>query len=232
MQPRISPCHASAFIERLLHPTNSRRRLPRFSEDSEGRGLVVSAVTPQRKKHWRQEIASDGATRCWVMSLIQTETPPMDAKLIHQNDGQRTFALILKTGEAVFATLMDFAKSNRISAAQITGIGALSDVELKYFDWNKKEYLNIPVKEQVEVASLLGDIALSPTGDPAVHVHIVVGRRDGGALAGHLGEAHVRPTLEVILTESPAHLQKVQDPESGLALIHAEGCRVSSAATK
>jgi predicted DNA-binding protein with PD1-like motif len=54
---------------------------------------------------------------------------------------------------------------------------------------------------------------------PTLHIHIVVGTRDGSAKAGHLGEAHVRPTLEVIVTESPIHLRKVKDPESGLALI-------------
>ena len=43
--------------------------------------------------------------------------------------------------------------------------------------------------------------------------------RDGSAKAGHLGEARVRPTLEVIVTESPAHLRKVKDAETGLALI-------------
>jgi predicted DNA-binding protein with PD1-like motif len=48
---------------------------------------------------------------------------------------------------------------------------------------------------------------------------IVVGTRDGSAKAGHLGEGHVRPTLEVVVTESPAHLRKVKDAETGLALI-------------
>src|SRR6185437_181837 len=71
---------------------------------------------------------------------------------------------------------------------------------------------------QVEVASLIGDVALSPEGKPALHIHVVLGRRNGSALAGHLAEAHVRPTLEVILTESPAYLTKAHDPESGLAL--------------
>jgi predicted DNA-binding protein with PD1-like motif len=75
------------------------------------------------------------------------------------------------------------------------------------------------VSEQVEVASMIGDVALSPSGEPTLHIHVVVGKRDGTALAGHLQEARVRPTLEVILTESPAHLQKVHDPQSGLALI-------------
>ena len=45
------------------------------------------------------------------------------------------------------------------------------------------------------------------------------GKRDGTALAGHLEQAHVRPTLEIIVTESPAHLCKAKDEVTGLALI-------------
>ena len=108
---------------------------------------------------------------------------------------------------------------NKISAAQLTGIGAFADVTLGYFDWNKKDYIDNLVHEQVEVASMIGDVALSPSGEPTLHIHVVVGKRDGTALAGHLQEAHVRPTLEVVLNEAPAHLQKVHDPQSGLALI-------------
>jgi predicted DNA-binding protein with PD1-like motif len=94
---------------------------------------------------------------------------------------------------------------------------------LLYFDWQKKDYLKIPVREQVEVASLIGDIADDPEGKPVLHIHIVVGTRDGSAKAGHLGEGHVRPTLEVVVTESPAHLRKVRDTETGLALIRLAG---------
>lgn len=145
----------------------------------------------------------------------------MQSKLLHNADGQRSFAVILVTGDEVMACLKDFVTREKISAAQISAIGALSDVVLEYFDWEKKDYLKIPLREQVEVASLLGDVA-EADGKPAIHLHIVVGRRDGSAMAGHLGEAHVRPTLEVILTESPAHLRKRHDPESGLALIRTD----------
>jgi predicted DNA-binding protein with PD1-like motif len=143
----------------------------------------------------------------------------MNVKQLHAADGQRVFAVILETGEAVTDSLQRFAEAERLSAAQVTGIGAFSEAELRYFDWERKEYLPIPVREQVEVASLLGDVALSPEGKPALHLHLVLGRRDGTALAGHLAEAKVRPTLELIVTESPAHLRKALDPESGLALI-------------
>lgn len=142
----------------------------------------------------------------------------MQTKLLHETGGQRTFAVILATGDEVMSSLRDFAVGEKITAAQISAIGALSDATLLYFDWDKKEYQRITVREQVEVASLLGDIA-EADGKPALHLHIVIGKRDGTAMAGHLGEGHVRPTLEVIVTESPAHLRKRHDPETGLALI-------------
>jgi predicted DNA-binding protein with PD1-like motif len=143
----------------------------------------------------------------------------MQSTLLHHSQGQRTFALVFETGDEVMGTLKRFAERERISAAQITAIGAFSDAVLAYFDWDAKDYRDIPVNEQVEVASLIGDVALAPSGEPAVHIHLVLGRHDASALAGHLRKAHVRPTLEVVLTESPAHLRKRHDPESGLALI-------------
>jgi len=147
----------------------------------------------------------------------------MQQKLLGEANGQRTFAVVLETGDEVMASLQSFVKERRIAAAQITAaIGAFKSLELKYFDWESKTYLSNRIDEQVEVASLIGDVALAPTGEPALHIHLVVGRRDGTALAGHLGSAIVRPTLEVVVTESPAHLQKVEDPTTGLALIRPE----------
>jgi predicted DNA-binding protein with PD1-like motif len=143
----------------------------------------------------------------------------MQSRLLHEADGQRTFLLVLQTDDEAVACLKEFANRERLSAAQLTAIGAFRRAVLGYFDWEQKEYLRNPIEEQVEVASLNGDIALGPDGKPALHVHAVLGRRGGEAMAGHLLEAHVRPTLEVVLTESPAHLRKKHDPESGLALI-------------
>jgi predicted DNA-binding protein with PD1-like motif len=144
----------------------------------------------------------------------------MKAKLIHDGP-QKTYVLILDKGDEAVDSIEGFAQDNSIAAAQLTGIGAFSDAVLGFFDWETKDYRQIPVKEQVEVVSLLGDIALGPDGKPALHPHVVVSRVDGIAMGGHLLEAHVRPTLEVVLTESPRHLHKRKDAESGLALISA-----------
>jgi hypothetical protein len=146
----------------------------------------------------------------------------MRNKLLNDSGGQRTFAVVLDTGDEVLGSLQAFINEQHVDAAQFTAIGALSDVVLKYFDWDTKDYRKIALDEHVEVASMIGDVAIAPSGEPTLHVHLVVGRRDGTAMAGHLGEAHVRPTLEVIVTESPSHLQKVLDRQTGLALIRLE----------
>jgi uncharacterized protein len=128
----------------------------------------------------------------------------------------------LDKGDEAVSCIEGFARENDIAAAQMTGIGAFSDAVLGFFDWESKDYRKIPVQEQVEVVSLLGDVALGPDGKPTLHPHVVVSRADGLAMGGHLMEAHVRPTLEIILTESPKHLHKRKDVESGLALIIAD----------
>jgi uncharacterized protein len=85
--------------------------------------------------------------------------------------------------------------------------------------WQSKKYEpSVTLDEQVELLSLIGDVALLG-GKPVVHAHAAVGRKDGTAHGGHLLEAHIRRTCEVVLTESPTHLEKFVDRESGIALI-------------
>ena len=133
----------------------------------------------------------------------------------------RTLALIFDCDDEVVSTLERFAGEQGLDAAHFTAIGAFSRATLGYFSWEQKEYLKIPVGEQVEVLTLAGDIAVQD-GKPKVHAHAVLGRRDGSTVGGHLLEACVRPTLELMLTESPAHLRRRHDPQTGLALIRIE----------
>jgi predicted DNA-binding protein with PD1-like motif len=142
----------------------------------------------------------------------------MKSKLLHEQAGLKTFALVFETGDEVVASLLGFARREAVHAASFQGIGAFERVTLGYFDWGSKAYREIPVGEQVEVLSLLGDVA-EKGGEPKVHAHVVVGLRDGSTRGGHLIEARVRPTLELVLTEAPAHLRKRWDDETGLALI-------------
>lgn len=149
----------------------------------------------------------------------------MKSKLLSEQ-GERTFAIVFATGDEVAGGLLRFAEENHLSASHFTAIGAFERVTLGYFDWQRKDYRRIPVLEQVEVLSLIGDIALAD-GKPKVHAHVVVGKSDGTAHGGHLLEAYVRPTLEVVLVESPAHMKRRLDQDSGLALIDLAACNHS-----
>jgi predicted DNA-binding protein with PD1-like motif len=137
---------------------------------------------------------------------------------IHEEAGQRTFVLVFDSGDEAMDGLGQFAREQDLSAAGFTGIGAFSDVVLGYFDWELKDYQPIPIDAQVEVVSLIGDVALQ-NDEPAIHAHVVVADSSGAASGGHLLRGHVRPTLEIVLTESPTHLQKRYDKATGLALI-------------
>lgn len=131
----------------------------------------------------------------------------------------KTWVVIFDTGDELAAKLRQLAKELKLASSSFKAIGAFSSVKLAWFDWETKQYKpSVVLEEQVELLSLIGDIALKD-GEPQVHAHVVVGKADGTAHGGHLQEAHVRPTCELVLTEDPVHLQKQLDPESGLALI-------------
>lgn len=142
----------------------------------------------------------------------------MQSKLIRA-DGERTFALVFDIDDEVIATLRAFAEEHRLAGSHLTALGAFRRVTLGFFEWERKKYKEIPIDEQVEVLSLVGNIALDERGKPKVHAHVVVGKSDGSAHGGHLLEAWVRPTLEVVLVESETHLQRRLNEEVGLPLI-------------
>lgn len=136
----------------------------------------------------------------------------------------RMFALVMETGEEVKAGLDTFARHVGVDAATFTAVGAIREGTLGFFDPDLSHYREIAVTTQSEVVSLLGDITRGVGNgmDPQVHAHLVVAGADGRTLGGHLLRAIVRPTLEVVVTESPAHLQRRVDPDTGLALIDLE----------
>jgi predicted DNA-binding protein with PD1-like motif len=148
----------------------------------------------------------------------------MKSKLLHEADGLRTFAVVLDKSDETVAQLLAFARQHQVNGAGLTAIGACREAALAYFDPERKRYHDIPVAEQVEVLSLVGDIA-TKDGEPALHAHAVLGRRDGSTVGGHLKRAVVWPTLEVIITETPKHLRKRVDEDTGLALIALDEAR-------
>ena len=134
------------------------------------------------------------------------------------NQGAATFVAVGEVGDEAMAALKELIAQEGLDAAQVTAVGAFERAVVGWFDRKAKDYRRIPVDQQCEVLSLVGDVAASADG-PQLHLHAVLGLPDGSTRGGHLLEGHVWPTLEVILQESPARLHKTSRPEIGLALI-------------
>lgn len=142
----------------------------------------------------------------------------MKSKLLHEESGLKTFAVVFEKHEEVTDPLLAFANEHGLSGAQVTAIGAFSEVVLGYFDPQKKSYMQIPVREQVEVLSFLGNLTRE-NGKCRLHAHVVVGKANGTAHGGHFLQGKVWPTLEMVVSETPQHLRRVKDEDTGLALI-------------
>jgi hypothetical protein len=115
-------------------------------------------------------------------------------------------------------TLASFAGDEGVRAAEVSGIGAFESAVIGFYDLETKEYDRIPVEEETEVLSLLGNLSVTDEG-PRVHAHVSLGRRDGSALGGHLFEGRCGATLEVFVREEPGELRRTPDPAAGLPLL-------------
>ncbi|QOZ26490.1 PPC domain-containing DNA-binding protein [Bradyrhizobium sp. CCBAU 51753] len=143
----------------------------------------------------------------------------MKSRLVSDAPGAQVHVVVLDSGEEAFAALTKFANDEKLSAASLTAIGAFARATVGWFDFASKTYRKIEVNEQCEVLSAVGDVATGDDGKASLHIHIVLGLSDGSTRGGHLLAGHVRPTLEVVLTEVPTRLRRTKRPDLGIALI-------------
>ena len=144
--------------------------------------------------------------------------PGLQARVITENsNGEKTYAVIFAKGDEILSGLTEFAEREKLTAGYFTGIGALQSARFGWFDRARKAYRDIPINEQVELISLIGDVGLV-NGMPQIHAHGAVGFPDGHVRGGHLLQAIAWPTLELFFTACPTMLIKTDDDETDLFL--------------
>jgi len=146
------------------------------------------------------------------------KAPNMQVKLVKDTPDEKVYAVIFLKGDEALSGLTDFAVKYHVEDAHLTGSGAVSSATVAWLDLPKKLYHRITVPTQVEVLSLIGDIA-TYNGKPIVHMHAVMGRSDGSTVGGHVWELNANPTLEVFVTVNAVPLKKRADEPSGMKLI-------------
>ncbi len=133
-------------------------------------------------------------------------------------DGRGILVVVMDRGDEAVAALTQAVREHGVTAAQVSAVGGFRSADLGFFDPDRLDYQPIPVEEQAEVLNMTGDVA-EKDGQATLHLHTVLGRRDGSTVGGHLMRGEVWPTLEVIVTQVPAELAKRTDPQTGIALI-------------
>jgi predicted DNA-binding protein with PD1-like motif len=144
--------------------------------------------------------------------------PKMQVQLLSHGERIQQFAVIFYQGDEAFSGLQEFAEKYHVTSAHFTAIGAVNGATLAWFDPQRKMYKKIPIEGQHEVIGMSGDIALY-RGKPAIHMHMLVGYPDGTTRGGHVLNAYVSPTLEVMVVVDPIAMHKRLDPETDLTLI-------------
>jgi uncharacterized protein len=183
-------------------------------------GLLGSAliVTMPNTKAQQRETNADAGYLPPTAPVASGKAPGMKVRLISESGGVKNYAIILAKGDEVMSGLTDFAKQYQIKSARFTAIGAFSNATVAWFDESRKQFKLVPINQQMELVSMIGDVALS-NNKPAVHTHVALASSDGTVRGGHLIEAHVFPTLELFLTAYPTPLEKKLDEPTGLMLI-------------
>jgi predicted DNA-binding protein with PD1-like motif len=146
------------------------------------------------------------------------KAPKMQVQLLNPGEPTKQYAVIFYQGDEAFSGLLEFAEKYQVTSAHFIAIGALDGATLGWFDPRRKMYKKVHITGQHEVIGMSGDIALYQ-GKPVVHTHMLVGSPDGTTRGGHVLEAYVSPTLEVMVTVDPVTMQKRLDPATDLTLI-------------
>ena len=115
----------------------------------------------------------------------------------------------------IVETLTDFIQNQNIRAGEVTGIGAVSEATLRFFNPATKKYVDRTFKEQMEVTNISGNVS-EIEGKQTLHLHITLGRQDYTALAGHLLEAKIQGAGEFIFYPLATRVVKIKNEETGI----------------
>lgn len=134
-------------------------------------------------------------------------------KYIKINDDK--FLIKLNKGEKIVENLTKFVNENKISSGYFYGIGAASSVEIAHYNVETQKYSSKIFDKPLEITNIIGSLG-SFEGKPLIHPHITVGDENMQTFGGHLDEATISGTLELVFLDFKMALYKKIDPEVGL----------------
>jgi predicted DNA-binding protein with PD1-like motif len=129
----------------------------------------------------------------------------------------REFVCSIPYDADLIVSLKDMVKKLGVSTGTINLIGALRGATLQYYIQDEKRFHTSSFEEPLEIVSGIGNIA-NLNGELVVHCHLVLARKDGSCLGGHLAEGSKVFAAEVHIRELSPPVERRYDSVTGLNL--------------
>lgn len=120
----------------------------------------------------------------------------------------RRFIIKIEPKEKLRERLLEFARQTKIkNAVIISAVGSVVNVHFRGIKTGSKRPITEPRMRQhemlgpLELLGLEGNLISTDRGEVDCHLHIIVGKSSGEVVGGHLFEAEVFASCEILLTE-------------------------------
>jgi uncharacterized protein len=131
------------------------------------------------------------------------------------------YILKLEVGDKVHEAILNFCNKENIQTGWFTGIGAIKDISLGYYNLEARSYEFTKYSDIYEVVGLVGNVSLVE-GKPFLHIHTSISDDKNQTSSGHLEYATVAVTLELRLTSYREKIDRLFEDASGLKLLQCQ----------
>ena len=135
----------------------------------------------------------------------------------YKQDGD-TYIIYVEKDEAIMETLTKFCKDHNVDNGQLSGIGAIKEIDFGAYDLENKEYIRYQYDNLWELTSYQENVLLKDS-EPFIHAHITVSDHNLDVRGGHLFEAKVGAVGEFVLRKIDTDGKREHDPNIGLFCI-------------
>ena len=129
-----------------------------------------------------------------------------------------SYIVHVEKGEKVMDTLTQFCIDRNITSGQLSGIGAVKNVDIGAYNITSKEYIHKIFDSILELLSFQGNVAIKDD-EPFIHAHITLGNHDMEVSGGHLFEMEVAAVGEFIIHDFKDKTHRVLNKDIGLATL-------------
>jgi predicted DNA-binding protein with PD1-like motif len=125
------------------------------------------------------------------------------------------YIIRIDRGEEIVKAVNDICQKENITLGSLSGLGAVDRAKLGLYSIEKQEYIVNEFEGEYEITSLIGNVT-TKDGVPYLHMHMTIGDITGAVAGGHLSEAHVSATCEIVIRTAEGTIERELNSAIGL----------------